>query len=184
MRAEGPTSLSPGQRPGYPSPVGSRPEGPLYAVPLMPQSLSRVLVHLIFSTKNRDPVLTPAIRTELFPYLAAVLTNDGCPSLRVGGVADHVHLLFGLSRTRTIAQVVENVKTSSSKWLKLRGPTLAHFHWQAGYGAFSVSSSNADDVIAYIARQDEHHQTRSFQDEFRAFLQRHEVEFDERYVWD
>jgi REP element-mobilizing transposase RayT len=150
----------------------------------MPQSLSRVLVHLIFSTKNRDPALAPAIHAELYPYLAAVLNNDGCPSLRVGGVADHVHLLFGLSRTRTIADVVENVKTSSSKWIKSRDRTLAHFHWQAGYGAFSVSSSNTDDVVEYIRRQDEHHRTVTFQDEFRAFLRRHEVKFDEKYVWD
>ncbi len=150
----------------------------------MPQSLSRVLVHLIFSTKNREPVLSPAIRDELFPYLAVVLSNDGCPPVRVGGVADHVHLLFGLSRTRSIADVVENVKTSSSKWVKTRGPVLAHFHWQCGYGAFSVSSSNADAVAEYIARQEEHHRTRTFQDEYREFLARHEVEYDERYVWD
>ena len=143
-----------------------------------------MLVHLIFSTKNREPVLTPAVRAELFPYLAVVLANDGCPSLRVGGVADHVHLLFGLSRTRSLAEVVENVKTSSSKWVKGRDPTLAHFHWQAGYGTFSVGPSDADDVVEYIVRQDEHHRTTTFQEEFRAFLGRHEVAFDERYEWD
>lgn len=121
---------------------------------LMPQSLSRVLVHLVFSTKSRAPVLAPPILTELHPYLAIVLNNDDCPSLQVGGVADHVHLLFGLSRTRTIAQVVENVKTSSSKWLKTKDPSLANFHWQTGYGAFSVSSSKADVVIEYIQKQE------------------------------
>jgi len=165
-----------------------RPEGPLYLVPfgacLVPQSLARVLVHLIFSTKNREPVVTPALRTELFPYLSAVLNHDGCPSLRVGGVADHVHLLFGLSRTRCIADVVENVKTSSSKWIKTRDPTLGHFHWQAGYGVFSVSQSNTAEVVKYISNQEEHHRTTTFQEEFRAFLHRHGMEFDERYLWD
>jgi REP element-mobilizing transposase RayT len=150
----------------------------------MSQSLARVLVHLVFSTKNRAPVLTPEIRAELHPYLSVVLTNDGCPSLRVGGVEDHVHLLFALSRTRTISQVVENAKTSSSKWLKTKGPALADFHWQNGYGIFSVSQSNADEVVDYIIRQEEHHQKMTFQEEFRRFLERYQVEYDERYVWD
>jgi putative transposase len=150
----------------------------------MPQSLARVLVHLVFSTKNRAAVLTPEIRTELHPYLSVVLNNDGCPSLRVGGVEDHVHLFFALSRTRSIAQVVENVKTSSSKWLKTKDPALADFHWQSGYGIFSVSQSNADEVIDYILRQEEHHSKMTFQDELRRLLERYEVEYDERYVWD
>jgi putative transposase len=150
----------------------------------MPQSLARVLVHLVFSTKNRAAVLTPEIRTELHPYLSVVLNNDGCPSLRVGGVEDHVHLFFALSRTRSIAQVVENVKTSSSKWLKTKDPALADFHWQSGYGIFSVSQSNADEVIDYILRQEEHHSKMTFQDELRRPLERYEVEYDERYVWD
>ena len=150
----------------------------------MPQSLARVLVHLVFSTKNRVPVLTPEIREELHPYLAVVLTNDGCPSLQVGGVEDHVHLLFALSRTRTIAEVVENVKTSSSKWLKTKWKALAEFHWQSGYGAFSVSRSQTDEVIDYIRRQEEHHKSRTFQQEYRRFLELHGIEYDEHYVWD
>jgi REP element-mobilizing transposase RayT len=113
-----------------------------------------------------------------------VLTNGGCPSLQVGGVEDHVHLLFALSRTLTIAEVVDSVKTSSSKWLKTKSPALAEFHWQNGYGAFSVSRSLADEVIEYIRRQEEHHQSRTFQEEFRRLLERHEIEYDERYVWD
>jgi REP element-mobilizing transposase RayT len=120
----------------------------------MPQSLARVLVHLVFSTKHRAPLLAPEIRTELHPYLSAVLNNDGCTSLRVGGVEDHAHLLFALSRTRTISQVVENLKTSSSKWLKTKGPGLANFHWQNGYGIFSVSQSHADGWSStYTARR-------------------------------
>ena len=150
----------------------------------MPQSLAHVLVHLIFSTKNREPILAPGLRTELFPYLSGVLNHDGCPSLRVGGVTDHVHLLFGLSRTRAIAGVVENVKTSSSKWIKTRDPALGHFHWQAGYAAFSVSQSAVEAVRDYVRRQPEHHAEQSFQDEFRDWLRRYELEWDERYVWD
>ena len=150
----------------------------------MPQSLSRILVHLIFSTKSRVPVLTPPIQTELHPYLAVVLRDNQCPSMQVGGVEDHVHMVFGLSRTLTIAQIVEKVKTSSSKWLKTKGTELADFHWQAGYGAFSVSQSDLDAVIAYIRNQAEHHRKMTFQEEDRRFLERYQVPYDERYVWD
>ena len=150
----------------------------------MSQSLARILVHLIFSTKNRGPVLTPEIRAELQPYLAVVLREDDCPPLQVGGVEDHVHLLFGLSRTRTVAQVVENVKTSSSKWIKTKGPAFTEFHWQAGYGVFSVSQSNADAVIQYIQSQEEHHRKMTFQEEYRRFLKMYRVSYDEEYVWD
>ena len=150
----------------------------------MPQSLSRILVHLIFSTKNRERFLTPEIRDELHPYLAAVLREDGCPSLQIGGVEDHVHLLFGLSRTRTVAQVVETVKTSSSKWIKTKGTAFAEFHWQAGYGAFSVGQSNVAMVIRYIQDQEEHHRKTTFQEEYRRFLKLYQVPYDENYVWD
>ncbi len=150
----------------------------------MPQSLSRILIHLVFSTKNRERILPPAIQTELHPYLAGTLDNIECPSLQVGGVEDHVHLLFGLSRTRTIADVVEKVKISSSKWIKAKGVTFADFHWQSGYGAFSVSQSDADAVVAYIRNQAQHHLKMTFQDEYRRLLERYQVAFDERYVWD
>jgi len=138
----------------------------------------------VFSTKHRVPILTPEIRVELHPLLSAILTNDGCRPLQVGGVEDHVHLLFGLSRTRTISQIVENDKTSSSKWLKTKGEALAEFHWQNGYGVFSVSQSHAEEVVEYIRCQDVHHKSQSFQNEFREILVRERVEFDERYVWD
>jgi putative transposase len=150
----------------------------------MSQSLSRVLVHLIFSTKNRERFLTPEIRKELHPYLGAVLSEYGCPPLQSGGVEDHVHLLFGLSRTRTVAQVVETVKTSSSKWIKTKGSGFAEFHWQAGYGAFSVSQSNTAAVIRYIKGQEEHHRKTTFQEEYRRFLKKYQIPYDERYVWD
>ncbi|HEX4965794.1 MAG TPA: IS200/IS605 family transposase [Thermoanaerobaculia bacterium] len=150
----------------------------------MPQSLCRILVHLIFSTKNRAPVLTPEVRTELHPYLAGTLRQVDCPALKVGGVEDHVHLLFGLSRTWTVAQVVEAIKTGSSKWIKTKGTAFTEFHWQAGYGAFSVSQSSVDAVIRYIQDQEEHHRKVTFQEEFRSFLRRYQIAYDERYVWD
>jgi putative transposase len=148
----------------------------------MPQSLSNLLVHLVFSTKGRAPVLTTEIRRELHPYLAAVARNNGCPSLQVGGVDDHVHLLLALSRTLTIAQLVEHLKTGSSKWLKTKG--LDGFAWQGGYGAFSVSANDSAAVVAYIAGQEEHHRRYSFQEEFRSLMAEAGIEFDERYVWD
>lgn len=150
----------------------------------MPQSLSRILIHLVFSTRNRERVLTPAVQTELHPYLAGTLDHIDCPALQVGGVEDHVHLLFGLSRTLAIASVVETVKTSSSKWLKTKDFGFVDFHWQSGYGAFSVSQSDADTVVAYIRNQPRHHHKMPFQDEYRRLLERYRVAFDERYVWD
>ncbi len=150
----------------------------------MPQSLSRILIHLVFSTKNRDRVLTSTIQTELHPYLAGTLDRIDCPSLQVGGREDHVHLFFGLSRTRTIAEVVETLKTSSSKWIKTKGAEFAVFHWQSGYGAFSVSQSDADTVAAYIRNQAQHHEKMTFQDEYRRLLERYRIAFDEKYVWD
>ena len=150
----------------------------------MPQSLARILVHLIFSTKNRAPFLSPDLRTELHPYLTAALSQNGCIPIEVGGVEDHVHLLFALSRTLTVAQAVESLKTSSSKWIKTRRSSMANFYWQAGYGAFSVGQSNLDSVARYIQNQEQHHQQETFQDEFRKFLQKYQIPFDEAYVWD
>src|ERR1700722_14829063 len=134
---------------------------------LMPQSLSLVLTHLIFSTKDRAPVLKSDI--EIHPYLAGVVRGIGCECFRVGGVVDHVHLAIGLSRTMAIAKLVEELKTSSSKWMKTQSPRLKDFAWQRGYGVFSVAPSDLDAVTQYIDRQEEHHRKASFQEEYRAF---------------
>ncbi len=150
----------------------------------MPQSLARISIHLIFSTKRRAPILTDAIRSDFHAYAAAVLRNFGCPADTINSVEDHVHILFELSRTRTIADVVEEVKKATSKWIKTRGPAFASFAWQAGYGAFAVSASNCDEVRQYIAEQREHHRRRTFQEEYLAFLGRHGLAFDDQYVWD
>jgi putative transposase len=150
----------------------------------MPQSLSNLLTHVIFSTKNREPFLIEACRDEMHAYLVGILNHLDCPPLQVGGVSDHVHLFFRLSRTTTVAKVVESLKTSSSKWIKTKGREFSNFHWQSGYGAFSVSQSDSDAVIIYIRNQPEHHRKISFQDEYRRFLKRYEIPYDERYVWD
>lgn len=150
----------------------------------MSQSLARLHVHLVFSTKNREPLITNGVRDALHAYMATVLQNLGCAPVLINSVEDHAHLLFDLSRTVSISQVVEDVKKASSKWIKTQGPEFAGFAWQAGYGAFAVSESSVEAVREYIASQREHHRKKSFQEEFRQFLERHRIAFDERYVWD
>jgi REP element-mobilizing transposase RayT len=151
----------------------------------MAQSLSRLWTHLIFSTKDRFPFLgDKVLRSEMHAYLAEVLRTHDCETLIVGGVEDHTHSLFALSRTHSIASVVKEVKRTSSSWIKTTSRKLSKFHWQGGYGAFSLSQSNLTDVIRYIENQEGHHKRVTFQDEYRAFLKAYGVEFDERYVWD
>ena len=129
-------------------------------------------------------MLDSDVRPRLHAYLATVARNAGCECYRAGGVTDHVHLAIRLSRTLTIAALVEELKTSSSKWLKAQGPGLTAFFWQRGYGCFSVSPKDLDSLCTYIDNQDEHHRTRTFEEEFRTFLDRYGVEYDEAYVWD
>lgn len=150
----------------------------------MPQSLSQIYLHVVFSTKLRKPWLDPPIRPRLFAYTATVLNNLGCVPTEVGGYSDHLHILCSLSRTMSPAQLVEEIKKPTSKWMKSQGESFQDFYWQSGYGAFSVSRSNLGEVREYIMRQVEHHRTMTFQDEFRKLLDAHGVEFDERYVWD
>jgi putative transposase len=150
----------------------------------MPQSLSLNLVHLVFSTKDRMPLLTPDLRPQLHAYLATVARHGDGECYRVGGVADHVHLAIRLSRTVAVADQVSELKTSSTKWLKDHFPALSKFSWQRGYASFSIGHRDLDAVIAYIDGQEEHHRTKTFQDEYRGFLRHYGIEFDERYVWD
>jgi putative transposase len=150
----------------------------------MPQSLSSILIHLIFSTKSREPFLTCEIDAELYPYMASIFKAMKSPALIINGTSDHIHTLFSLSRVLTIASLVEEVKTESSKWIKTKGKQFRNFHWQSGYGAFSIGQSQVPTVRRYITRQKEHHRRVSFQDEYRKFLNVYGVEYDERYVWD
>jgi REP element-mobilizing transposase RayT len=149
----------------------------------MSQSLSFLLIHVIFSTKDRGPMLNPDIRSSLHAYLATVIRNAECYCYRVGGVADHVHIALRLSRTLTIAKLVQETKASSSHWLKSQSSALTNFSWQRGYGAFSVDPADIDSLRNYIDGQEEHHSRHTFQKEYRSFLTGYGVEFDERYVW-
>ena len=152
---------------------------------VMPQSLAKILIHTTFSTKNRRPFLSDrALREETHHYVGGILNHLNCQSIIVGGVEDHIHWLCALSRTCQPAELVKEVKRNSSLWLKTKNPDLKNFAWQSGYGMFSVGFSQIQTVRNYISRQEEHHRRISFQDEFREFLQRYKIEFDERYVWD
>ena len=148
----------------------------------MPQTLSFNLVHVIFSTKGRLPLINEAILDDLHAYLAGTARKLGCECFRVGGVADHVHLALRLPPTRGAAKVVSEIKTGSSAWMKQRG--VAAFAWQRGYGLFSAGPADLDALVNYIDGQKAHHAKRSFQDEMRAFYAKYHVAFDERYVWD
>lgn len=150
----------------------------------MPQSLSSILIHLVFSTKNREPFITPAIEPELHPYMAKIFRANKSPSLIIDGTTDHVHTLFALGRTIAIADLEEEVKTGSSKWIKTKGREFKNFHWQKGYGAFSIGQSNVEMLKRYIRGQKQHHRRVTFEEEYRKFLKLYEVEYDERYVWD
>ena len=150
----------------------------------MAQSLSCVIIHVIFSTKDRKPLLADGLRARAHGYLSTVVRNLGRECYRVGGVEDHVHLAVRLSRTVAIADLVEQLKVSSSKWLKAQQGGDRDFSWQRGYGCFSVSPKDLEALVLYIDQQAGHHQKRSFQEEFRMFLKKYGVEYDEAYVWD
>jgi REP element-mobilizing transposase RayT len=148
----------------------------------MPQSLANILIHVIWSTKERRPLIADEVRPQLHGYMAGILINIESPALVINSVADHAHILCQLSKNLAACKLVEEVKKSSSKWMKEQG--VKEFAWQNGYGVFSMSQSNADAVRKYIEGQPEHHQKRDFKDEFREFCKRYNVAIDERYVWD
>ncbi len=151
----------------------------------MPKSLAQVYLHLVFSTKNRVPFLNDrALQNETHTYLGGAYRNLDSPSLTVGGIEDYVHILCRFSRIITIANLLKGLKKESSKWIKRKDSSLNDFHWQGGYGAFSISPADVPKLRQYIARQEEHHRQEGFQDEFRRLLRKFDVEYDERYVWD
>lgn len=150
----------------------------------MPQSLSNILIHLIWSTKDRRPWLEKGIREKTHAFLAGTVRQMDCEAYRVGGVADHVHLAVRLSRTLSVADLVKEVKIASSKWVKAQDSSLHDFAWQQGYGVFSVGMSQKERLLDYIDTQEEHHRTRPFQEEYRDFLKKYGIDYDERYVWD
>ena len=151
----------------------------------MSQSLAAVYLHVVFSTRRRDPLLLDEqLRSETHAYIGAVSRQLDCAPEIVGGTADHVHALVRLGRTITIADYIKEAKRVTTAWLRPHAPALHQFHWQGGYGAFSVSHSKIREVIEYIRNQAEHHRAQTFQEEFRELLERHRIAYDERYVWD
>jgi len=150
----------------------------------MPQSLAQILVHLVFSTKGRFPWLTDDLRDELHAYIGGIVENHKGTLLKAGSVGDHIHLLIAHPRTCSPAELVQEIKTGSSKWLKTKSARYAGFHWQGGYGIFSISPTHRPTVEAYLANQAEHHRTATFQEEYRRLLIKYGIQFDERYVWD
>ena len=149
----------------------------------MSHTYTSVLIHAVFSTKDRRNSLSRKLRDRLWPYLTGIARKNGMMALAAGGTDNHVHVLLSLPSTMPVAKAMQLVKGGSSKWIHETFPTHAHFAWQEGYGAFSVSISGMDETVAYINRQEEHHRTRSFEEEYVEFLGKHGIEYDERYVW-
>ncbi|HRP54810.1 IS200/IS605 family transposase [Agriterribacter sp.] len=150
----------------------------------MGQSLVKNYVHLVFSTKYRQPLIYPPYEDELHSYLGGICKSLDCQPIKVGGYTDHVHILCRLSKKIALMKLLEEVKSHSSKWIKTKDRSLSNFYWQSGYGAFSVNPAEADTVIAYIANQHAHHSKKNFQEEYIEYLNYYEVDYDERYVWD
>jgi putative transposase len=149
----------------------------------MPQSLSNILVHIIFSTKLSKPFIAQAIKKELYSYMTSILKDCACSPIIIGGMEDHVHVLCKLSKTRSMSSVVEDVKKKSSKWIKNKGVECKDFYWQNGYGAFSIGKSQVNTLKEYIQTQEDHHRKKSFKEEFLEILNRYGVEYEERYLW-
>jgi len=150
----------------------------------MAQSLSNILLHIVFSTKHRQLWIDEHIEAELVKYLATACRTLECLSHAIGAADDHIHIACSLSRTLTVSKLVQEIKQDSSKWMKPKGERYTEFAWQNGYGAFSIGQSQLRDLRAYITNQREHHRRTTFQDEFRQICAKYGVEFDERYVWD
>ncbi len=149
----------------------------------MPQSLSKVYVHIIFSTKNRQNLIDDNIENSLHDYLGGICKGLECNPVKIGGHKEHVHILCLLSRKVAQMNLVEELKKQSSKWIKTKDNVYSNFYWQDGYGIFSINPNQTDIVIEYIEKQHEHHKNNSFQVEFRDFLNKYNVGYDERYVW-
>ncbi len=155
----------------------------------MAQSLSNVLLHLVYSTKNREEYLEDEnLQKELYAYTSTALKTFDCKSIIIGGTSNHIHILFAMTRTKSISDVIKHTKKETSKWIKTKSlnydKILSNFSWQAGYGIFSVSSSQKENVINYIKTQKEHHKKMSFKEELIAFYKKNDIEYDERYIWE
>ncbi|MCW5960907.1 MAG: IS200/IS605 family transposase [Pyrinomonadaceae bacterium] len=150
----------------------------------MPQSISRIFVHIVFSTKNRAKLIAPEIEKGLFGYIHGVAANNNAHLIIANGAADHIHLLISLPKKIDIPELIGDIKRASSRWIKSQNINPKNFYWQRGYGAFSVGQTEIEVVENYIASQKEHHKDKDFKEEYRSFLTKYSIDFDERYVWD
>jgi putative transposase len=152
---------------------------------MMAQSLAQLYIHMVFSTKRRRPFLrNRELRGKTHAYLVGILNNHDSPSLIVGGDIDHVHIVCSFSRKLAVSDLIRDMKRDSSKWIKTQASAHAKFGWQDGFGAFSVSPGHLPSLKHYVANQEEHHRTETFQEEFRRLLKKYRIPYDERYVWD
>lgn len=149
----------------------------------MAQTLTSLLIHVVFSTKDRRHLINREMELPLHSYMAGTLLNLGSPCLAIGGTSNHVHILISFSKKLALSTAIGELKKSSSKWMKSQGPANRHFAWQEGYGAFSIGQSQVSALKRYILKQHEHHRTKSFEDEFIQFLRKYELEFDEQFLW-
>ena len=150
----------------------------------MGQSLVKNYLHIIFSTKHRQTFIHPPVESELHAYLGGICKQMECHPIKIGGYTDHVHILCMLSKKIALMKLLEELKSHSSKWMKTKDPFLSNFYWQNGYGAFSVNPAQIDIVVRYITNQKEHHRRKTFKEEYRLFLRKYDIDYDERYVWD
>jgi putative transposase len=150
----------------------------------MAQTLTSLLVHVIFSTRNRQCLITPDIEPELFAYMGGILKNNESRLIDAGGTADHVHLLISQSKNIALSTLMKDLKKDSSVWIETKNATFRNFHWQDGYGAFSINSSDVSGLKKCLANQKQHHRKRSFKEELIEFLEEYGIEYDERYLWD
>lgn len=150
----------------------------------MGQSLVKNYLHIVFSTKHREALIHPPYEEELHAYLGGICKNLECTPIKIGGYNNHVHILCMLSKKIPLTELMQELKSSSSKWMKTKEASLKNFYWQNGYGAFSVNPLQIERVVTYISNQHEHHRKKTFEEEYRAFLEEYQVEYDERYVWD
>ena len=149
----------------------------------MGSTLSNLLYHVVFSTKNREPSLIPAIRDDLYRYIGGIIKKEKGILIQIGGMPDHLHLVVKLNPAHSLSDIMKNIKGSSSKWINEQKILMGRFGWQEGYGAFTISESQLPGVLRYVSEQEKHHRTLSFKDEFVVFLKRHRIEYDDRYIW-
>jgi len=150
----------------------------------MPQSVTNILVHIVFSTKKRQNYLDAEHCCKLYPYISGILKNHNCECIRIGGIENHIHILCALAKTISISDLIEKIKSNSSKWIKTNDESFIGFQWQKGYGAFSISPAHVQVVSNYINHQKGHHRKITFEDELRTLLKKYNVRYDERYLWD